>query len=220
MVGKIIIFSGIDGSGKSMHACKLAHELRSCGRSVKCLWMRGRGRSFLSFPLLALCRLLGVIKVHRLNSGVRVSEYPFYAYRPLRLLWPLLQLVDSILYSVILVYSPLMRSYDITIMDRSVIDTLVDTIADTHAPTSVQLLHRLFLALLPKNSLVVMLDTSEEAAMNRKKDIPDIHYLKIRRRIYKHLAERYKWYTVATKVEFKTVHDLLMKLIEKGLKDS
>jgi len=213
-MGKVIILSGIDGSGKSTHARKLASELQSSGNPVKYLWMRGQGRIFLSFMLLTLCRLLGITKVRRLENGVKVSEYPFYAYRPLRLLFPWLQFFDSLLYSGILVHRPLLRSHDI-IMDRSAVDTFVDIIAYTHAPVAAQLLQRLLLALLPKGSLVVVLDLNEETAMRRKRDVLCIDYLKSRRRIYRHLAENYGWYILSTEFEFKKVHELIMRLIEK-----
>jgi thymidylate kinase len=216
LMAKVIVFSGIDGSGKTAHACKLAYELRSCGKSVKYLWLRGRGRVFLSLPLLILCRLLGITKVHKLRDDVRVSEYPFHMYKPIRLLWPWLQLIDSFLYSMV-VHNFLSRSCDLIIMDRSPIDTLVDIIADTQAPASNSLLQRLFLALIPKTSLVVILDVRVEVAMGRKKDIPNIRYLKPRKRAYENLAKEYGWYILSTETDFNTVHNILLKLVDKIL---
>lgn len=216
---KVIVFSGIDGSGKSTHARRLTHELRTHGKSVKYLWMRGYGRVFFSLPLLVLSRLLRVTRVYRLKSEVRVSEYPFYAYKPLRLLWPWLQLVDSLLYSVIFLYCPFSCHCDIVVMDRSTVDTLVDVVADTHIPHSLErLLQSLFIALLPSDSLILVLDVSEKTAMNRKKDVLCIPYLKIRRKIYKCLAKKCGWYIVSTDEEFDEVHRHLSNLVFGSLK--
>lgn len=212
------MFSGIDGSGKSAHARKLADELISYGKSVKYLWMRGQGRIFFSFPLLTLCRLLRITKVHRLKSGIRISEYLFHAYKPLCLLWPWLQLIDSLIYSVTHVYVHLFLSSSFIIVERSVIDTFVDVLADVHNPFGLEILHKLFLALLPKNSLIIILDSDEKVALSRKEDILHIDYLRVRRRLYKSLQRRYGWHLVSTEPKFEAVHDLLMKLTEKDLK--
>jgi thymidylate kinase len=217
LTSKVIIFSGIDGSGKSAHARKLMHELEVGGKSVEYLWMRGRGRTFLSFPLLVLCRLLNITKVHTLENGVKISEYSFYKYAPLRLLWPWLQLIDSIIYTTVLIRLSLIHSYDLLIVDRSVVDTLVDVISDTHFPYGMDTLHRLFLFLLPKNSLVIILDTNEETALTRKRDILSRDYLSTRRRIYKSLAVSQNWQVVFTNGDFNSSHNFLSKIVRRWL---
>jgi len=216
-MARLIIFSGIDGSGKSTHARKLMHELKVGGKSVKYLWMRGRGRTFLSFPLLVLCRLLKITKVHTLENGVKVSEYPFYKYAPLRLLWPWLQLIDSIIYTTVLIRLSLIHSHDLLIVDRSVVDTLVDVIADTHFPYGMSILHRLFLSLLPKDSLVIILHTNEKIALSRKRDILSEPYLIIRRKIYKDLAVNQNWQVVSTNCDFSSSHNCLLKIVTRWL---
>jgi len=203
LASKFIIFSGIDGSGKSTHARIFARKLKSNGMSVKYVYMRGLGRTFLSLPFLALCRLLKITKVHKLESGIRVSEYPFYVYKPLRLLWPLIQLVDSMIYTLLLIRLP-QHFYDVMILDRSPVDTLADIIADTRLSIGVGILQKLFLSLLPRNSIMIILDVNEEIAFARKKDILRKSYLSIRRRIYNKLAELYSWHVVSTNGSFET----------------
>ena len=217
-LGKTILFSGIDGSGRTKHARKLTYELRSNGICVKNLWMRGRGRIFFSFPLLILCRLLQITKVHKLENGITISEYPFYAYKPIRLLWPWLQFVDSLFYTIIFLYRPFSRSRALVLIDRNVIDTLVDIVADTRTPIGYHLLQMLLLALLPKNSFVVVLDVSEDVAMSRKKDILNLHYLKIRIENYRRLAKKYGWYLLSTDDDYNHVHKLLLATVSKTLK--
>lgn len=217
MKSKVIIFSGIDGSGKSTHAHKLLHNLISQNIRARYIWMRGRGKPLLSFPLLVLCRLLGITKVRKLKNGMKVSEYPFYAYKSFRFLWPWLQLMDSLIHTVIHVYFPSFWFDGVLIIDRGIVDTLVDVISDVHTPTGARLLQRLFLSLLPKGSLVIVLDVNEKVAMIRKKDIPSKRYLSIRRRIYKYLASKYGWPVISTDGDFDNSHNALLKVLMNWL---
>lgn len=209
---KVIVLAGVDGAGKSRHARRLLKKLEE-NRRVKYIWMRGRGRVFLSLPLLVICRLLGITQIRKLKKGIKVSEYPFYAYKPLRLLWPWLQLIDSMIYSAILIHLPRFSSRDTIIIDRSVVDTLVDIVADVRRPWGKQLLHRLFLSLLPKNSQVIILDVSAEVAITRKNDIPSRQFIGIRRRIYKLLAEGYNWDILSTEDAFEVVNRTLLQIV-------
>ena len=215
---RAIVLSGIDGSGKSTHARKLAQELEHQGKPVRYLWMRGYGRTLLSFPLLVLCRILKITEVKTLKNGIKVSLYKFYEHKPLRFLWPWLQFVDSLLFSILLVYRPLLFSKDVIILDRSVIDTLVDVIADTHAPIAFQSFQRFLLALLPKNSLVVIFDVREEIAMVRKKDVLCVEYLTSRRGLYKHLAAGYGWRLAATEEKFEITHKIFAPIMDQDLR--
>jgi thymidylate kinase len=88
--------------------------------------------------------------------------------------------------------------YDVIIFDRSPIDTLVDIIADTRSSIETGILQKLFLSLLPRNSVVIILDIAEEIALTRKRDIPGKSYLSVRRRIYLKLAELYRWHVILT----------------------
>lgn len=206
MVNSVIILSGIDGSGKTAHARDLIEHLKSNSIPVKYSWMRGRGKVVFSFPLLVFCRLFRITKVYAKNNGNQISDYPFYAYPPLRLIWPWLQFVDSSVLSLKNRLSVLLSLNSTTIIDRSVVDTLVDIIADTHTPVGIQLLHRLLLSLIPKNSTVIILDVSERVAMSRKSDILGMSYIKPRRKLYKQLAKNNGWSVVSTNQDYNTVH--------------
>jgi len=213
----VIIFLGIDGSGKSTHALALASFLRSIGKNVKYVWMRRI--AFFSLPLLAVSRLLGITKVRRFKDGSHwISEYPFYAYSPFKLLWPWLQLVDSLIHITFCIYFPLLfNPHIIIIIDRGIIDTLVDVTADCLSPKGYRILERLFIHSIPKNSFVIVLDVEETVAIKRKSDIPSIHFLKIRRKICRLLAKRYKWPILSTDKSFEDVHRKMLLMIRENL---
>jgi hypothetical protein len=208
-MGTIIALSGIDGSGKSWQAQKLALKMKSEGLSVKILWMRGYGKVFFSFPMLFFCRLVGITRVHDLMNGKKVSEYRFYLYKPISLLWPWLQFFDALLYSKISAF--ISKCFDVTIMDRNAIDMLVDVLLDTNFPSGSRLIQLVFKSLLPKGLCLFVLDVSEEVAATRKNDILNLSYLRARREMYQKLANMHGWPLISTEKDAKEVQEFLYK---------
>lgn len=213
---RVIFFVGIDGSGKSAHAHAVETLLRSKGKNVKYVWMRRI--AYCSIPLLGMCRVLGITKVRRFKDGSHwISEYPFYAYRPLQLLWPWLQLTDSLLHTLFYISLPLLfSSKTIVVVDRGIIDTLVDVTVDVGFPKGYTVLENLFVSAVPKDSCITVFDVDEAIAIQRKDDIPDIQYLKIRRKLYAELAKRCKWPIFSTEDNFSSVHKKVVSVIGSG----
>lgn len=180
--------------------------------------MSGRGRIFFSFPLLAACRLLGKVKVHKLENGIRVSEYPFYKEKMLRLLWPWASFIDALFYHII--FRSFASFCDVLILDRSAIDTFVDIVADTHNPFFVGLLERLFLAIVPKDSFIITLNVNINIAISRKPDVPSRRFLQIRKNIYQCLAKSQGWPIISTEGYFEEVHAALMEIIDTVISGS
>jgi thymidylate kinase len=107
------------------------------------------------------------------------------------------------IYTLVLIFLP-QHFYDVIIFDRSPIDTLVDIIADTRLSVGRETFQKLFLSLLPRNSVVIILDINEEIALARKRDILGKFYLSVRRGIYLKLAQLYRWYVISTNGSFET----------------
>lgn len=210
---KNILVIGLDGAGKTRHAKKLMEELAMRGIRTRYVYMRGYGRVFLTFPFLVLSRLLGLTKVHVLEDENRVSEYRFFTNKAFRTLWPWVSLVDSLLYSVVFRLTSLL-SDRLTISDRSVIDTLVDIVADTQDRHLFKNYGRYFFNLIPKNSVVVVMDVDEGKALERKKDVLDLGYLKIRSYMYRKLADKYSWTVIDTDADFDIVHRKFIKVFD------
>ncbi|MGD0451267.1 MAG: hypothetical protein ABSA79_09480 [Candidatus Bathyarchaeia archaeon] len=210
---RAIIFSGIDGSGKSRHANKLAEELRKSGRKVESIWMRGYGRIFFSLPVLAFCRALKITYVKTLKNGLKISLYRFHDYKPLCVLWPWVQLVDSMIFNLLLVYRPLRPSTSISILDRSAVDNLVDVIADTEKPFFPEMLEKCFINLIPNNAIVILLTVDEYTALGRKRDIANVDYLRKRSVLYHYLSCKYKWKSFETESPFFATHSKILKYV-------
>jgi thymidylate kinase len=211
---RILVISGLDGSGKSAHAFKLFNELNSIDIPADYLWMRGIGRIFLSLPLLALSKAIGITKVHVLKNKLKVSEYNFHLFKPIRYIWPLVQFLDSIFFTLLLIQNPLKNWNKILIIDRSVIDTYVDASVDTKNEKINSLFEKCMISMLPKTSCVIVLDVKEEIAMKRKNDVISIEYLIKRRRLYRRLALTYGYPLISTELPFDFVHDKISKKIK------
>lgn len=207
-----IFISGIDGSGKTKHVQALIKQLSCRGFKIKYVWMRGIGKAFFSMPILGLCRILGITKIHKLSNGNNVSEYHFYAYPSLRLLWPLFQLIDALLFTIFQVLLPLTFSTYV-VVERSPIDSFVDVVADVKKPVWFTMFQKSFLALIPKSSRVVLLDVDVEIAMRRKEDVISVGYLEVRRSLYKSLHAIYGWPIISTEGDFTIVHQKLKEVL-------
>jgi thymidylate kinase len=197
-----IVLSGIDGSGKSAHARGVVAAGRKKGMNLRIIWAR---RVALSLPLMAFCRLARITKVYKNNNGFTVSEYPFYAYTPLRLVRPWLLVLDWFYFDLyIKMYQAFTRTS--VVFDRYTLDAFVDVLVDVRNPIGAGLLERLFIISLTKNVSIILLDIDEATAIERKKDISSFHYLWRRRRAYTQLADKYGWTVIETKDSYKIVN--------------
>lgn len=122
MKGKLIIFSGLDGAGKSTQIEFLVDYLRSRGRSLKFIWTRG-GYTTLFNGLKNLLRKLLGGRVP--PSGRNEKRKQVMHSKRVQRLWLIIALFD-----LLRVYTFQNRfwlwSGKIVICDRYLIDTLID----------------------------------------------------------------------------------------------
>jgi thymidylate kinase len=185
----VIYTCGIDGAGKTTQIALLAKCLQDQHLRFEYVWLRWV--AFISYPFLAVCRLLGYTKWKlKDNGGVRYVEHSFHQNRAISRLWTWLFVIDMLGYSVARVRIPLVLRRTV-LCDRFVIDALVDLICETgQCELAKHTVGRLLLSLLPRDSCVILLDVAPDQAYGRKSDIPNVNYLAKRRAIYMNLAHR------------------------------
>ncbi|MHA1711863.1 MAG: dTMP kinase [Candidatus Freyarchaeota archaeon] len=213
MTCRLIAICGIDGSGKTTQIKLLEKCLRREGLKVKYVWFRWT--AFLSYPFLALCRLLGYTKWKTISkSNVRYAERRFYMNRALARLWPWLFALDTLIYSILQIKARRILGYTI-LCDRFIPDIIVDLICETKDyQLPKRLAGRLLLSLIPRDSKLILIDVAEDIAYNRKHDIPSINYLKERRKLYLTLAKTLNMPIIDGEREASKVHKDILNLLQ------
>jgi len=214
MMFHIIAICGIDGSGKTTQVKLLEKYLRKGSFRVKRVWVRWT--AFLSYPLLALCRLLGYTEWKTISrSNVKYAERRFYMNRALARLWPWLFTLDTFIYFIFQVELWSVFSY-VVLCDRFIPDILVDLMCETKDyQLPKRSVGRLLLSLIPKNSKLAIIDVDENIAYHRKHDIPSIDYLKERRKLYLALAKTLGIPIVNGENEANKVYEDILKTLKE-----
>jgi hypothetical protein len=125
---KIVFLTGVDGSGKTYFTKKLIEILQAKGIPAIHVW--SRFNNFLSKPLLALTRLIGLNYYENMN-GVKVGYHDFHKSKIISFFFILCQLFDVWIASIIKFWIPLLKKKSIIVADRGPHDTLIDVALDT-----------------------------------------------------------------------------------------
>jgi len=208
-----ISISGIDGSGKSSYARLLQDDFKLQGINIKYKWSR---KHFFSLPFFAFCRILRITKISKNEFGYTVSEYPFYNYPQLKILFPIIKFIDFIIYNILLESFINFFSKKSIIYDRYSIDTYVDIIDAVKTTIFPSFFENFFLKIFLTDVIVIILDVDEKVSFQRKKDIPNIKYIIRRRNIYVNLAKKYSWKLINTNIPRKDVYKEIKKIIKKN----
>jgi predicted nucleotidyltransferase len=211
MLERIVILTGIDGSGKTRHAQTLVSDYLRMGEECSYIWMRTA--YFFSLPFMVICRLIGFASMKKLPNGKNSIEHRYYS-KPISLIWPWVQFVDLLLFLMVRVYTRFM-SRNIVVADRFIHDILVDLMVDVDNPHLHQsLVGKLILRLIPSGSITILFDADEQTALQRKSDTPSLQYLTTRRQKYKMLASYLAFSEISSVPPFDVVHEGLLDEIK------
>jgi len=146
-MNKVIIVSGIDGSGKTTIIEAVKKELSSQGHKSRYVWLRYN--HYLTKFLLAFCRVIGLTKYEHFENS-RVGYHNFHTSKIISWLFVGSTFVDTLVVSIFKVYLPAIFSKKTIICDRWVIDILIDLEVDTMLDFSERtFVSRLIKSLLP-----------------------------------------------------------------------
>lgn len=144
---KIIVVSGVDGSGKTSVIEQLQEKLNGEGHTTRYVWLRYN--HYLSKFVLAFCRFTGLTRYLHYESS-RVVYHDFYRSKIISWMFIATTFIDTFFASLFKVYLPMLWSKDIIICDRWIYDIMVDLEVDTRVKFSNDsLLKKIYLALLP-----------------------------------------------------------------------
>lgn len=185
--GKIICFTGIDGSGKTTLAKYLTDELHR--RGVDTRYVYGRYQPAALRPLMYLGKLLFFRKKDMFQDYSSYAGSKKEAAKEHTLLARLYQRLlfwEYALQLTLRVSLPVTLLNRTLVCDRYIIDTVVTDLAvDFHySEEEVEEVIRKMYGRFPRPDITFLIDLPEEVAMKRKDDTPSVRYLEERRRLY------------------------------------
>jgi thymidylate kinase len=217
--GKLIVFSGLDGAGKSTQIQLLMEELKQRGRKPVYLWTRG-GYT----PLFSACKTFLRLALKRKLPPPGRSEKREKAFRKVwvRKLWLVLSILDLIL--VYGVYIRVSRVFGrIVIADRYVWDTWIDfNLGFPEAYVDRWITWKILKRVSPRPDLTFLLviPVKEALIRSRKKNepFPDSEdTLKKRREIYTNQSHKAKYVMPDCLQPVKEVQKTILKNVSEIL---
>ena len=185
-----ICFTGIDGSGKTTLAKFLTERMNRDG--LECKYVNTRLTPFLLKPFIMIGHKLYLRGKDISNNYDEYSATKRKAIRasPLSFIYEWLLLLDYSIQVMLKIKVPLMLGKNI-VCDRYIYDTLATDLAVDFGYSNQKIERTLnrFLLLFPQPQLTFLVDVPEEVAYQRKDDIPSVHYLRERRKVYLNIGK-------------------------------
>lgn len=195
MKKKLICFTGIDGSGKTTIAKEIDQKLRK--NNVNSVYVYGRVIPIVSRLFMWLGRVL-ILKKRKNSIFEDYANYSdeknkIFSNVFLAKLFELIMLGDHLV-QINLKIRMLLLSGKCVICDRYIHDTVITDISANLGYDSAQsnLLIKRTLSIVPKPDLIFYIDIPEEIAYSRKDDVPHIHYLEERKKLYDDLERSFE----------------------------
>lgn len=196
MVPRVVVFFGSDGTGKTTQAGLLTEELNRKGFKVSRAWIRGR-HSFAFFISQFLLKLgyRGYIIAPYAPGGKILDSRTL----PEKRMWSFIEFVSVVPLIIGRVYFPLLLGRRV-IAERYVIDTVVYN--NYYIGSSFKAYARILLRMIPKDSLIVHLDASENDVMSRRlDDLVSRRFIEYQLENYRAIASSLHALSINTSVE-------------------
>jgi len=197
--GLLIVFCGIDGSGKTTQAQLLVDALMNRGLPASYVW--ARWEQILVRPLTRKWKSIIKKETGHLDGRAKENKQKkrkLLSNPVLRWLWLGAFFIDYGLQLLFKVRVRLMRK-ELIVSDRMFYDSVIDQAINLGSNRD-WLLDNLdspwMKIIFPEPDVVIYIDCPGEIAFTRKDDAPDVEYLTDRRALYKKLAGKYGWFEI------------------------
>ena len=209
---RFIYVTGADGTGKSTQARLVIDHLRSQGIQCRHLWLRFP--FFFSLPLLLYARWRGYSWYEK-DGGVRHGYWDFRNSWGLRVLLPWVLFLDATLAAVRKVYIPLWLGSTL-VCERFVWDMLVDlAVAFGDGDIHRRLPGRLYMHLLPRDTVIILLDLDSETIRGRRTDLKADRRLDARLQAFRSMAITYSIPVISSTIPIEEVNQRIQEIINR-----
>ena len=185
---KHIVFSGIDGSGKTTKAMFSLLFLSRMGIRSYYIWFRWN--AYVSYLALLIARITG-LTVRKKVCGQVILVREYYRNRVLARLWIITQFTDFLISYVFHVLRARLNGAQIVIYDRFIIpDKVVDLIYETRTNVLRNIVAKAliyyFISRIRSGKMIIIFNKiSPEKVLILRRDIPSSSYPFIYERLYK-----------------------------------
>jgi thymidylate kinase len=188
MKTRIIVISGIDGSGKSTIIEALQKDLNDAGCSPYTPWLRYN--HYLTKGVFAVAKMLGLYS-YDVKDGVRVAAYhEFYRSRLISSIFVASTYIDTLIASFLKVYIPFFIYKKTVICDRWIPDIIIDMAIDNGKTRLVRdWVWDLFWRLIPKSAELFIIIRDSNDVLNCRKENQLNRNFKIQFKLYKEMVE-------------------------------
>lgn len=184
----VIIFSGMDGCGKTVHSSIIKTFLRNEGVKVGYYWLRWF--SFLSTPLLLYAKLIR--RSIKINYAGKTRVFHLFAGDSILCsIYPNVLMLDILFKYLFIKFVSLLTRNDVILLDRAFLDVIVDLIYETNNPKILKsLISKTFIAILQRTKTILLV-CSPLIAIKRKRrsELLSIRELKYKLNLYLGLSK-------------------------------
>ena len=214
--GNLIIFTGMDGSGKTTAAEFLVNYLRGRGCSTKLVWIKSSHT--LAYLLTQFFSRFQYERTIYNPNKVKIRQFKSSDIGSFRKIWPLIEFASVVPLIILKVYLPMLFGFTI-VADRYLIDTVISIATRVEQPCFIEgFFSKCLLEMIPSYSVLIHLECSYGVLIKRRVDIEFTDSeLRQQIRFYALLSRELGATTIDTTNNFQENRALILKTV--GLKD-